>query len=395
MPPVPPRYGPWSVIGGAGDGAAEVMVNGRSRWCSTASRRTPRRWTSCATTGSPAARRAAPRASAAPARCWSPGPASTAPRPSGSRSTPAWCRSPSLDGQEVVTAEGLGTPTALHPVQQEMAGARRLAVRLLHARASSAAWRPSTTAPTARPCRRPQRRRTRAERLRPARAQRQPVPLHRLPADPRRGVRARRRRPTTTRSPYAGGAPAPPPAVTAAATGDGRAFVRPGRSGRRAASCCRERARTHGRRRVHRLGVEVNLRGSRAARWSSRSTGWPSCASSAVDAGRDRARRRAHADRDRATPGRAGAAAGRAVPAVRVAADPQRRDARRQPRHRLADRRHPARAARARAPSSSWPTLDGEREVALADYFTGYRHERAAHRRADPGDRASRCRSRR
>ena len=33
-----------------------------------------------------------------------------------------------------------------------------------------------------------------------------------------------------------------------------------------------------------------------------------------------------------------GPAAGRAVPAVRLAADPQRRDARRQPRYRLAHR---------------------------------------------------------
>ena len=42
--------------------------------------------------------------------------------PSGPRSTPAWCRPLALDGQEVVTAEGLGTPAPdLHPVQQEMA----------------------------------------------------------------------------------------------------------------------------------------------------------------------------------------------------------------------------------------------------------------------------------
>jgi hypothetical protein len=38
-----------------------------------------------------------------------------------------------FDGQEVLTAEGLGTPDALHPVQREMAE-RRVAVRLLHAR---------------------------------------------------------------------------------------------------------------------------------------------------------------------------------------------------------------------------------------------------------------------
>ena len=53
---------------------------------------------------------------------------------------------------------------------------------------------------------------------------------------------------------------------------------------------------------------------------------------------RDQARRRADPDRDRASAGRRDAAARRAVPAVRVPADPQRRHARRQPRHRLADR---------------------------------------------------------
>ena len=62
-----------------------------------------------------------------------------------------------------------------------------------------------------------------------------------------------------------------------------------------------------------------------------------------------------------------GAAARAAVPAVRVAADPQRRHDRRQPRHRLAHRRHAARAAgprgerrAGRAPTASarsrWPT---------------------------------------
>ena len=66
----------------------------------------------------------------------------------GRRSTPAWCRSLALDGQEVVTAEGLGTPGALHPVQQEMAVPRRLAVRLLHARLRLLAWPPSTTGRT-------------------------------------------------------------------------------------------------------------------------------------------------------------------------------------------------------------------------------------------------------
>ena len=75
-------------------------------------------------------------------------------------------------------------------------------------RASSAAWPPSTTGPSGR--RRPAdpatddtrhatgRPRARPERLRPALAEREPVPLHRLPPDPRRRLRAghaaRRRR---------------------------------------------------------------------------------------------------------------------------------------------------------------------------------------------------------
>ena len=70
--------------------------------------------------GSPAARRAAPRASAAPAPCWSPDPTATA----GTRWTAInACLVPAagLDDQEVVTAEGLGAPDRLHPVQREMA----------------------------------------------------------------------------------------------------------------------------------------------------------------------------------------------------------------------------------------------------------------------------------
>ncbi len=89
-----------------------------ARWAMSRCRRP--RWTSCASTASPGARRAAPKASAAPARCSSRGPASPAPT--------EWiainaCLVPAaaLDGQEVVTAEGLGTPDALHPVQHEMA----------------------------------------------------------------------------------------------------------------------------------------------------------------------------------------------------------------------------------------------------------------------------------
>ena len=122
-----------------------------------------------------------------------------------------------LDGQEVVTAEGLGTPDALHPVQREMAvrgGSQcgyctpgficsmaaeyyregRCAPRCVPTRrrtATSSPTAPSRRPPTTRVPRRP---RARTQRLRPARPVRQPVPLHRLPPDPRRRLRARRAR---------------------------------------------------------------------------------------------------------------------------------------------------------------------------------------------------------
>ncbi len=59
-----------------------------ARW--TGSRRGSTRSTGCAGSASPGPRRAAPRASVAPARCSSPVPTATA--RGGPRSTPAWCR---------------------------------------------------------------------------------------------------------------------------------------------------------------------------------------------------------------------------------------------------------------------------------------------------------------
>ena len=70
----------------------------------------------------------------------------------------------------------------------------------------------------------------------------------------------------------------------------------------------------------------------------------------------------------------------RAVPAVRLPADPQRRHARRQPRHRLAHRRHPAGAARARRDAACSPRADGEREVRAGRLLHRLPAERAAAR---------------
>ena len=92
----------------------------------------------------------------------------------------------SLDGQEIVTAEGLGEPDALHPVQQEMAvrggsqcGYCTPGFDGQHGRQVL----PAGSSPGQRGrCRgRP---RARPQRVRPARAEREPVPLHRLPPDP-------------------------------------------------------------------------------------------------------------------------------------------------------------------------------------------------------------------
>ena len=108
-----------------------------------------------------------------------------------------------LDGQEVVTAEGLGAPDALHPVQHEMAvrgGSQcgyctpgfvcSMAAEFYRAGRDIAATNGSGPATHDSLPRR--------QRVRPPRAQRQPVPLHRLPPDQGRrlrpGLPGRRRR---------------------------------------------------------------------------------------------------------------------------------------------------------------------------------------------------------
>ena len=259
-----------------------------------------------------------------------------------------------LDGQEVITSEGLGSrvrcircsrrwPTAADPSAATAP------------QASSARWPPSSTAATGGPTVRSRavpspiaaahaaRPRARAQRLRPARPQRQPVPVHRLSADPRRRVRAR---PARRRRPAAG------PVARARARRAGHRTIRHGRRRLRPADIADRGAgadrRAAGRPaagRLHRLGRRAEPparprpadRGHRPARRAAPARGARR---------RDRDRRRPQPDRDRTRAGRPGAAARRPVPPVRLPADPQHRHARRQPRHRLADRRQPAGAAR-------------------------------------------------
>ncbi len=158
-----------------------------------------------------------------------------------------------LDGQEVVTAEGLGRPDALHPVQHEMAvrGGSQCGYCTPGFVCSMAAeyYRPGRAGDRST---RHSDARARAERLRPARAERQPVPLHRLPADPRRGLRPATSRPPTTRSPPAARQPPPPPGRHRAQR-RGPDVRAPAVAAGRAAPAARPAGRGR-RRRQHRLG---------------------------------------------------------------------------------------------------------------------------------------------
>ena len=255
-----------------------------------------------------------------------------------------------LDGQEVVTAEGLGSPDDLHPVQHELAvrggsqcgyctpgfvcsmaaefyrAGREPAPRLDGRRHTS-----TTTAPTASTCTRSSGNLCRCTGYRPIRdaayalgAPRADDPLaaRRRRAAPRRPhdpARRRRRRVRAADRPRRG------PAAAAART----------------PTPCSSPARTD-------WGVDVNLRGARAPLRHRHRPRSPELRDAPRGPTSRRDRRGPHPHRDRAAPRRPRPAARRALPAVRLAADPQRRHHRRQPRHRLADRRRRAGAARAR-----------------------------------------------
>ena len=232
-------------------------------------------------------------------------------RPARRRRRPRWtalnaCLLPALalDGQEVVTAEGLGNPGDLHPVQEEMAcrGGSQCGYCTPGFICSMAAeyYRPERTAST----QRPRRRRARPQRLRPARALGQPLPLHRLPPDPRRRLRvgqpARRRRTgRPRRGPGARRAPDPGEPV------------RPARPTSPTRSRCWPSTRTRWWWRAAPTGASRSTSAVSAPRSSSRWTGSPSCATFAVTDDTRRARRRAHAVRGRTAARGPRAAAGR------------------------------------------------------------------------------------
>ena len=180
---------------------------------------------------------------------------------------------------------------------------------------------------------------------RPARGERQPVPLHRLPAD--QGRRLRPRVPRRGRRPGH-----PSYGARAARAADParrrRGAVRPADVARRGLHGAVGRAGRRRRGRQHRLGRRREPEGPPGRR---RGGGRPARGAARVVRRRRRHpdRRRADPHRDRAPPrGGPAAAAGRDDAAVRLAADPQRRHARRQPRHRLADRRRAPDPARPR-----------------------------------------------
>ena len=141
--------------------------------------------------------------------------------------------------------------------------------------ASSAAWRREYYRPDRAPANGHGRRRARGQRLRPARAERQPLPLHRLPADQRRCLRARRAGDSTTLAARCGAAPCRRRCATAAEPG--RSRLRPARDAGRGAAAARTSGRTPSSSPARTdWGVEVNLRGA-VPRRCSRSTGSPSC----------------------------------------------------------------------------------------------------------------------
>ena len=280
-----------------------------------------------------------------------------------------------------MTAEGLGPPDALHPVQHELAvrGGSQCGYCTPGFVCSMAAeyyrddrepdGRPPTasTAPTASTCTRSAA--TCAAAPATARSATPPYAL---------GTPGRRRR----RSPP-GCAARPPTPRPPASTGASGVFARRRRP--RATPCALlaehpDAVLVAG---STDWGVEVNLRGARAPS-SSASTGSRSCATLRRGRRRRRDRRGTEPQRDRARLWRAGSrcwtsCSRSSPPGSSATARPS--VATSPPRSPIGDA---APALLALDASVVLASVAGDREVPLADYFTGYRQTRAPARRAHP-----------
>ena len=191
-------------------------------------------------------------------------------------------------------------------------------------RVSSARWRPSTTGPTGEPAPASADARARTQRLRPARPQRQPLPLHRVPPDPGRRLRprppcARRRARPPGDRPGARAGRHPPVAGRAASSSGPTDLAR-------ALALLGEHPDAVLVAGSTDWGVDVNLRGARApfviAIDRAAGAAWADGRRR-----RHRDRRRAHPQRGRTRPRRPGPPPRPALPAVRLTAHPQRCDA--------------------------------------------------------------------
>ena len=284
---------------------------------------------------------------------WSPARRPTGPRPpSGPRSTPAWCRRRRWTARRSSRPRGSARPSDLHPVQHEMA---------VRGGSQCGYCTPGFVCSMA------------AEFYRSGRASRQArngtgphddqyhgengFDLHAISGNL---CRCTGYRPIKDAA-YALGFPAADDDLatrrTAARARTGRhpaarrrgGVPAPGDPGRGPAAAARPRGRRGGRRQ-HRLGRRRQPQGRPGRAGGRRSTGSPSCAASRSDPdGRESGSAPALTltEVERRLDGRLPLLA-RPDAAVRLTPDPQRRHPRRQPRHRLADRRRPTGAARAR-----------------------------------------------
>ena len=269
-----------------------------------------------------------------------------------------------LDGQEVVTAEGLGTPgrTCTRCRPSSPSGAAR----------SAATARPGFVCSMAAEYyradrgRRDRPTRARPQRLRPPRDRRQPVPLHRLPPDPRRRLGARRAR---RRRPARRAAVAP----CAGARRDPASTASPGRPTSPRRWPCWPSTPTPRSSPARPTGASRSTCAAAGRRTSSRSTGCPSCATPRRPATTRRDRRGAHPERGRARPRRTRCRCWTQVwplfasRLIRNSATIGGNLATASPIGDLAP------ALLALDASLVLASADGDREVALADFFTGYR----------------------